>query len=170
MLAAGSAWSDGTETLGPPSLTVASGNGVYANGTGMLNQPGNIMLEVPAGATVEQVQIYGEGFMATDAPGDNTVAFAAAGGPGMSVVGTLIGGSTRFFNGAYVTGTGVGKLNNKPGGRIEFVFVDAGEPGYSDTAKMKVFDENNNLVLGVPGRGFGARACPAVGPAVLRAC
>jgi hypothetical protein len=49
------------------------------------------------------------------------------------------------------TGTGDGKLNNRPGARIEFVFVDAGEPGTSDTATIKVFDKNNNLVLDVPG-------------------
>ena len=49
------------------------------------------------------------------------------------------------------TGTGVGKLNNRPGARIEFVFVDAGEPGTSDTARIKVFDKNDNLVLDVPG-------------------
>jgi hypothetical protein len=49
------------------------------------------------------------------------------------------------------TGTGVGKLNNQPGARIEFVFVDAGEPGVSDTASIKVFDEYNTMVLNVPG-------------------
>jgi len=49
------------------------------------------------------------------------------------------------------TGTGRGKLNNQPGARIEFVFVDAGEPGTSDTAWIKVFDKDDNLVLYVPG-------------------
>ena len=49
------------------------------------------------------------------------------------------------------TGTGTGLLNNKPGARIEFVFVDAGEPGVLDTASMKIYDANNNLVLDVTG-------------------
>jgi hypothetical protein len=49
------------------------------------------------------------------------------------------------------TGTGVGKLNNKPGARIEFVFTDAGEPGVNDTATLKVFDKNDTLVLDVTG-------------------
>ncbi len=49
------------------------------------------------------------------------------------------------------TGTGVGKLNNKPGAKIEFVFVDAGEPGTSDTASLKIFDQFGNLVLDVTG-------------------
>ena len=48
-------------------------------------------------------------------------------------------------------GTGTGKLNNQTGARIEFEFVDAGEPGTSDTALIKVFDSNNSLVLDVPG-------------------
>jgi hypothetical protein len=48
-------------------------------------------------------------------------------------------------------GTGTGRLNNRPGGRIEFVFVDAGEPGSSDTAWIKVYDADDNLVLYVPG-------------------
>jgi hypothetical protein len=48
-------------------------------------------------------------------------------------------------------GTGVGKLNNKVGARIEFQFVDAGEPGTSDTAWIRIYDPFGNLVLDVPG-------------------
>lgn len=48
-------------------------------------------------------------------------------------------------------GTGNGRLNNVAGARIEFVFVDAGEPGTSDTARIQVFDVNDDLVLDVPG-------------------
>jgi hypothetical protein len=48
-------------------------------------------------------------------------------------------------------GTGTGKYNNQPGARIEFVFVDAGEPGRSDTASIQVYDAGNNLVLDVSG-------------------
>jgi hypothetical protein len=48
-------------------------------------------------------------------------------------------------------GTGEGRLNNEPGARIEFVFVDAGEPGTSDTAWIKIYDADDNLVLYVPG-------------------
>ena len=49
------------------------------------------------------------------------------------------------------TGTGVGLYRGQPGARIEFVFVDAGEPGTSDTASIKVYDADDNLVLDVPG-------------------
>lgn len=153
MLAAGSAWSDGTETLGPPSLTVASGTGVYANGTGMLNQPGNITLEVPAGATVKQVLLYWEGFMATDAPGDNTVTVAAAGGPGVAVVGTLIGGPTLFFNGAYastfradITGLGLVSAGNTTLQVSDMVFTNVA----NGAGVVVIFDDgssNANIAL-----------------------
>ena len=48
-------------------------------------------------------------------------------------------------------GQGVGKLNNKPGARIEFTFVDKGEPGDQDTALIRIFDPSNNQVLEVSG-------------------
>jgi len=49
------------------------------------------------------------------------------------------------------TGTGTGKYNGKPNARIEFIFVDAGEPGTSDTASIKIYDADNNLMLDVSG-------------------
>jgi hypothetical protein len=54
----GAVLADGTETLGTPSVAIASGTGLYANGTGMVNQPGVIAVNVPAGATVKQVLLY----------------------------------------------------------------------------------------------------------------
>jgi len=48
-------------------------------------------------------------------------------------------------------GTGAGRLNNQPGARVEFEFVDAGEPGRKDTAWIKVYDSAGNLALYVPG-------------------
>ena len=53
---------DGSETLGPPGIDIASGTAIVADGTGMLEQPGTIELTVPAGATVKQVLLYWEGF------------------------------------------------------------------------------------------------------------
>lgn len=49
------------------------------------------------------------------------------------------------------TGKGTGKLNGISGAKIEFVFVDAGEPGTKDKATMKIWDKANNLVLEVSG-------------------
>ena len=102
LMVVGTALADGTETLGPPSIAISSGTGLYADGTGMISQPGNITLDVPAGATVNQVLLYWEGFMATNTAGDDTVTISN-GGPGQSVTGTLIGGPTFFFSGAYAS-------------------------------------------------------------------
>ena len=48
-------------------------------------------------------------------------------------------------------GEGIGKLNNVYGAIIHFVFVDAGEPGEFDTASIKIWDKDSNLVLDVSG-------------------
>lgn len=83
---------DGTETLGIPSISIASGSGIVARGTGLMTQPGTININVPAGATIKQVLLYWEG-QHTTANGDNTVTVN-----GNSVIGTLIGGPTTFFS------------------------------------------------------------------------
>jgi hypothetical protein len=92
-----SAWADGTEALGTPSIAIASGTGIVSAGTGALVQPGLIELEVPGGASVEQVLVYWEGFM-TSAAGDDTIEVG-----GNSVTGALIGGPTLFFSGAHAS-------------------------------------------------------------------
>lgn len=95
------ALADGTETLGPPAnLTVATGTGIVAAGTGVVTetvaQPAAISLEVPASATIKQTLLYWEGQMATDVVGDNTILIN-----GTEITGNLIGGPTFFFSGAY---------------------------------------------------------------------
>lgn len=90
-------FADGTETLGPPSITIASGSGAVAAGVGLRNgQPGDITIDVPAGVTINQVLLYWEGQMSTDLPGDDTITVN-----GNSVTGMLIGGQAFFFSGAY---------------------------------------------------------------------
>jgi hypothetical protein len=95
-------WADGTEQLGTPSIPISSGTGVATAGTGMISQPGTVTVEVPVGAVVNQVLLYWEGFMATDVPGDGTIE-VSSGGPAIDVTGTLIGGPTFFFTGAYAS-------------------------------------------------------------------
>ncbi len=88
------ALADGTEALGPPSIAIAPGSGVVAAGVGMEVQPAAIDIDVPLGATVEQVIIYWSGeFIALD---DDTIEV-----DGNPVLGTLIGGPTRFFEQVY---------------------------------------------------------------------
>jgi hypothetical protein len=87
----------GTETLGPPNIPIAEGSGVVAGGTGMVTQPGNITLDVPAVASVEQVLLYWNGFHSQE----NAGADDAISVNGVGVTGTLIGGPTLFFAGHY---------------------------------------------------------------------
>ena len=48
-------------------------------------------------------------------------------------------------------GRGVGRLNGVDGSRIEFTFIDAGEPGgQNDKAGIRIYDPNGVLVLAVP--------------------
>lgn len=47
-------------------------------------------------------------------------------------------------------GIGSGKLNGEAGATIEFTFVDAGEPGTSDTATYIIKDKLGNVVYTVP--------------------
>jgi uncharacterized repeat protein (TIGR01451 family) len=89
---------DGTETLGPPSIPIASGNGMVAGGTGLINgETGTITLDVPLGVSVEQVLLYWEGQAFTEESGfDDDIVVG-----GQNVEGVLIGGPTRFFSAAW---------------------------------------------------------------------
>jgi hypothetical protein len=98
-------FADGTETLGPPNIPIASGSGFVAAGTGLEMQPGSISIDVPAGATVKQVLLYWSGGVRVpvggSAPvpaGDDVVSVNGTG-----VTGALIGGSAYFY-----TAPGVG--------------------------------------------------------------
>ena len=83
---------DGTETLGTPSIAISSGSGFVEGGVGMVGvATGQIDLEVPAGAAIQQVLLYWAGGT-TGAPGDDTITV-----DGNSVQGSLIGGPVFFF-------------------------------------------------------------------------
>jgi hypothetical protein len=102
-----SALADGTETLGAPSIPVATGTNVVAAGVGMHgfpNTPNSFNVTVPAGASVKQVLLYWQGHATgfnadpcLGAPGlDNAISVN-----GNAVAGTLIGGATNFFLAEY---------------------------------------------------------------------
>jgi hypothetical protein len=57
-------FADGTETLGPPGIPIADGTNAIAAGTGMELGTGTINIDVPPGATVQQVLLYWSGFSA----------------------------------------------------------------------------------------------------------
>lgn len=91
-----SASADGTETLGAPSVAVASGTGVAVGGIGLFNQPASFSIDIPADATVRQALLYYEaGHRTGDASGnapDQSVVVN-----GTTVVATRIGGPTEFY-------------------------------------------------------------------------
>jgi hypothetical protein len=83
------AYADGSETLGPPSISIGSGTGIAAAGVGLSGtQTGMINIDVPDGATVNQVLLYWEGrHDFSPGEGDDTITVN-----GTSVTGVLIGG------------------------------------------------------------------------------
>ena len=98
-ISASSAFADGTETLGPPSVTISpSATKVLSAGVGMtgfVNAPNSFPVAVPAGATVHQVLLYWGGHFSTGefvgAP-DSLISVN-----GTPVAGTQIGGPAFFF-------------------------------------------------------------------------
>jgi hypothetical protein len=151
---AGPAGADGTETLGPPTITLADGDDFVGAGVGLFGteptgpEPGGsrpVSLTVPAGATVQQVLVYWEGQSTT--PGGPTDTILVN---GTAVTGQLIGGPTDFGRAgpvitqtyrADVTSLGVlvagantvnlGGLDfdRKNSGAGVFAILDTGDPG-----------------------------------------
>ncbi|MCK9994643.1 MAG: hypothetical protein KAH56_00015 [Candidatus Krumholzibacteria bacterium] len=84
---------NGTETLGLPTIEIASGSCYAQGGVGMVAPSDGILnIEVPVGATINQVLVYWAGGT-TGAPGDDMVKI-----DGNDVTGELIGGPTNFFS------------------------------------------------------------------------
>jgi len=98
LLAAGistGAWADGTETLGTPSIPIASGTNVIAAGVGLRNgQPDDIVFSVSAGATVEQVILYISGGNLAETDFTPTMDVTV---DGFAVTASFIGGNTRLL-------------------------------------------------------------------------
>ncbi len=102
LLCSSGALADGTETLGSPSVSVATGTDIMAAGVGLepyYNLPSSFSFNVPG--NVKQVLLYWQGHWTNHGPyalhtpqidGDSTISIN-----GTSVTGTKIGGSTGFF-------------------------------------------------------------------------
>jgi hypothetical protein len=89
------ALADGTETLGPASITIESGTDVAAFGTGLVGgQPQNIVVTVPGGSTVSQALLYWGDRYPDGSAVDDTATVSIDSGPSQEVTGTLIGGPT----------------------------------------------------------------------------
>jgi len=88
---------NGTETLGPPTIEIATGSCFAQGGVGMVGKDeGTLNINVPDGA-INQVLLYWAGGT-TGATGDDMVKI-----DGNDVTGELIGGSTEFFQASGVS-------------------------------------------------------------------
>ena len=88
-----SVFADGTETLGPPSIPIATGTDVISAGSGLAqSQPGTIDIFIPDGVTIKQVLLYWEGAALENDPGDDSIIIE-----GIPVTGTFIGTSGGVF-------------------------------------------------------------------------
>ena len=76
-------------------IGIANGNGLASGGVGLQNgtSSGVLTVDVPAGATIQQVLLYWSGEFRSDiATADDTIMVE-----GVEVTGDLIGGPTFFF-------------------------------------------------------------------------
>ena len=78
------ALADGNETLGEPTIPIATGTRLLAAGTGLDAQPGTIRIDVPA--PVKQALLYWEGQSSSPYPSVNTLVV-----DGVSITGERIG-------------------------------------------------------------------------------
>lgn len=89
------AWANGTETLGPPSIPIASGTDVIAAGVGLTEgQPDDIVVTVPLGATVQQVILYISGGNLSEGDFTPTMDITVE---GFDVTTEFIGGNTKLL-------------------------------------------------------------------------
>lgn len=90
----GAARAEGTETLGPPTISLAAGTGIMAAGVGLNDvQPSTLAVTLPGGSTVEQVLLYwgGNNLDESELALGDTIFVG-----GFPVTGTFIGGNTRY--------------------------------------------------------------------------
>lgn len=67
------AHANGQETLGEPTISIATGSRVLSAGVGTETQPATFQLDVPTNVTIKQVLLYWSGATAEGTPGDNTI-------------------------------------------------------------------------------------------------
>lgn len=138
-----SAFSDGNADLGDPSIPIASGTTLLAAGVGLNGATpgeGTINLNVPAGASVEQVLLYWVGRGGLD-PVGNTATVG-----GIAVVGDLIGaeGTFREARAYRVDITSLGLVNAGPN---SVTVEDVAFPYRADGAMLLVIIDDGSAAL-----------------------
>lgn len=145
---------DGTETLGPASIAIATGSGIAEGGVGMGGvDSGVINVTVPAGATVKQVLAYWAGGTIA-AAGDDQISLN-----GSMVQGTLIGGPTYFYTyvddyrfSAYradVTGLGLVGPGANAITVADFDFMGSTVDENNGASLLVIYDDGTNAAISV---------------------
>ena len=83
-------FAEGTETLGPASITIQTGTEIVAKGVGLMIKPNFLNFNVPLNTTVKQVLLYWNGMTAPLPEGPTRLISVN----GNNVTGILIGGPT----------------------------------------------------------------------------
>ena len=166
-------FADGTETPVTPSINISTGVGVITSGTGLVTKPTTIDITIPDSAVIKSVLLYLEGQHFSPA-GDDKILF-----DDILVTGTLIRGPEIWYEEENTdeieliytictdnpkmnqkttavlfetfTGEGTGRFNCVEGATINFMLVDQGEPGKSDTGWIQIFYKHEQEVLNVEG-------------------
>lgn len=132
LTASPSAVADGTETLGEPSVPINEADQVAVAGVGTHDQPAELVVAIPADATVEQVLLYWNGTVREGEPADTTIEV-----DGIFVEGDIIGGPTYFF--------GSNPRKDSVAVRADITALDLVGPGTSElTIDGMAFDHQNN--------------------------
>jgi len=136
---------NGTETLGTPTIDIASGSCFAQGGVGMVGvDEGIITIDVPMGATINQVLLYWAGGT-TGAPGDDMIKI-----DGADVTGELIGGPTNFFSNywfsayrADITAMGIvaNGVNNFTISEFDFDFTGGSLDENNGIGMMVIYDD-----------------------------
>jgi hypothetical protein len=145
---------DGTETLGPASISIAAGSGIAEGGVGMVGvTSGVINIAVPAGATVKQAILYWAGGTIA-AAGDDQISL-----DGTMVQGTLIGGPTYFFTSIYpyyfsayradITGLGLVGPGANAITVADFDFAFSVEDENAGASILVIYDDGSNATIAV---------------------
>lgn len=91
LLSAVTVFAEGDERIGTAQVELATATGVATGGTSLRTQPATLAVDVPAGATVEQVLVHWVGLHKKTDSGDRTLSL-----DGVPVTGKLIGGPVLY--------------------------------------------------------------------------
>lgn len=140
---------NGTEVLGPPSISIASGTGFVEGGVGMVDATsGQLTVEVPAGAQVAQALLYWAGGSVSGV-GDDEISL-----DGHMIQGELIGGPVNFYFDweffafrADITSLGLVSAGTNTFTVADFQFDAANHDESNGASILVIYDDGTEAVL-----------------------